>query len=48
MADILFYGGIAACAISVLGAVVAFFAFRASKARLEKRLDELYGKRGRQ
>ena len=45
--DLLFYGGIALCGAAAVGAIIAIVALRFSKARLDKKLDELYGQRRR-
>jgi len=45
MSDILFFGGIVICGISVLCAIGAIVFLRIFKLRLSKRLDIEYGKR---
>ena len=43
--DLLVYGGLAICGITVVGAVIAIILFRIFKARLNKHLNSMYGKR---
>ncbi len=45
MAELLFYGGIAAMSIAVVAGVVALVLHRLSKTRLSHCLEEEYGKR---
>ena len=45
--ELLFYGGLAICAATVLIAVVTMVILRISKSRLNKQLDKEFGRKGR-
>ena len=42
--SIMFYGGIGIAAVALLALIIALLAFRGSKKRLRRKLDEEYGK----
>ena len=42
--ELLFYGGLAVCGFAALGMIVAMIILRLSKTRLNKRLDDEFGK----
>ena len=44
--NLMFYGGMIGAGLSLLGLVIALFAFRSGKRRLRRKLDEEYGKGG--
>lgn len=45
MPEVLFYSGVALMGLAVVAAVIALAAFFASGRRLQKKLEEEYGKR---
>lgn len=42
---IIFYGGIVVCIVATIGALVAMIILRLSKTRINRQLDDEYGKR---